>query len=250
MDNNVKMPLVQPVTAQTTVPTAAQVAAKAAQANLPKKSNDFIKTVAIVLLGLVALTFIGLFIWVLLQYNEINDDVNSKISTAVAEAKEEQAMELEKEFAEREKDPYRTFSGPVDYGELTFKYPKTWSVYVAADAANGGDFSAYMNPIQVDPVSNKATINALRVTIRDKDFESVAAEYQKAMDKKDSGLSMETITVGGTVANKYSGKIPNTEFNGFIVIIKIRDKTAILQTDSVLFEADFNKVLETISFNA
>ena len=62
---------------------------------------------------------------------------------------------------------------------------------------------------------------------------------------------METITVGGAVANKYTGKIPGTELNGFIVIFKIRDKTAILQTDSVLFENDFfNTVLKSIEFNA
>ena len=51
-------------------------------------------------------------------------------------------------------------------------------------------------------------------------------------------------------ANFYAGIIPNTELNGFIVIFKIRDKTAILRTDSVLFEAEFKKLIETITFNA
>ena len=35
-----------------------------------------------------------------------------------------------------------------------------------------------------------------------------------------------------------------------IVIFKIRDKTAILQTDSMLFIDDFNKLLDTVQFNA
>jgi len=34
------------------------------------------------------------------------------------------------------------------------------------------------------------------------------------------------------------------------VIFKIRDKTAIMQTDSVLFEADYNTLLSTVQFNA
>jgi hypothetical protein len=42
---------------------------------------------------------------------------------------------------EREKYPYKTFSGPEDYGKLTFEYPKTWSVYIAAAANKGGDFN-------------------------------------------------------------------------------------------------------------
>ena len=210
---------------------------------------EIIKTVAIVVASLVAVTFIGLFIWKTTQYNAVSEDVNAQITKAVAVAKDEQATQLEEEFLTREKYPYRTFSGPADYGQLTFEYPKTWSVYVAADAANGGDYSAYFNPIEVNAVSTN-TINALRLTIRDKDFESVAAEYQKAMDKKDTDLRVESVTFAGITANRYTGTIPNTDLSGYIVIFKIRDKTVVMQTDSVIFEEDFNQLLETIKFNA
>lgn len=239
---------------QTNVPISVPTNLSMAQAEAnmkikASKQSSFIKTIAIVMLSLLALTFIGLFIWILLRYNEVNDDVEGKIAMARIAAKEEQEAYDEKKYAEEEKKPYLDFAGPADYGELSFKYPKTWSVFIAEDATNGGDFKAYLNPLQVNPISNK-NIDALRVTIRNKDFESVAAEYQKAMDKRDSNLSMETITVQGAVANKYTGTIPGTEFNGYIVIFKIRDKTAILQTDSILFKDDFDKLIETISFNA
>lgn len=214
-----------------------------------KDVSGLVKTIVIIVLALIAVTFIGLFIWMFMQYSEAHDDVTGQINVAVAEAKDEQAKELEAEFLEREKYPYKTFSGPADYGELTFEYPKTWSVYVAADASKGGDFAAYFNPVQVDAVAAD-TINALRVTIRNKSFEDVTTEYQKLMEKRDSGLTVESITVNGTSANRYTGKIPNTNLNGYIVIFKIRDKTAILQTDSVLFKEDFDKLLETVSFNA
>ena len=216
----------------------------------PKKDiAGLVKTVVIVIVSLIAVTFIGLFIWMFVQYNDVQTDVDGQIAAAVAVAKDEQAMEDEAEFLEREKYPYKTFSGPTDYGQLTFEYPKTWSVYVAKDAANGGDFEAYFNPIQVDAVS-KETINALRVMVRDKAFDTVTAEYQKAMEKKDSNLTVSSITVNGATANRYTGTIPDTEFNGIIVIFKIRDKTAVLQTDSVLFEEDFNKLIDTVVFNA
>ena len=216
----------------------------------PKKDiAGLIKTIVIVIVSLIAATFIGLFIWMTVQYNEVSTDVEGQISAAVATAKDEQAAKDEKDFLEREKYPYKVFSGPVDYGELTFEYPKTWSVYVAAAATAGGDFNAYFNPIQVDAVG-KDTINALRVTIRNKSFDSVAAEYQKAMGKKGSDLTVQSVTINDFTANYYSGTIPSTELQGFIVIFKIRDKTAILQTDSVFFEADFNKLLQTIKFNA
>ena len=220
----------------------------------PEAKKDvagLVKTIVIIMLSLVALTFIGLFIWIMVEYNTVRSDVDGQIDVAVAEAKDEQATKMEAEFLEREKYPYKVFAGPADYGQLTFEYPKTWSVYVAAAATEGGDFNAYFNPGQVDAVG-KDTINALRVSIRNESFDKVTEEYQKAMDRKDSGLTMESVTIGKNgdiTANRYTGKIPNTELSGFIVTFKIRDKTAILQTDSVLFQADFDKLLGTVIFN-
>lgn len=216
-----------------------------------KDKTDLIKTIVIIALSLIAVTFIGLFIWMLVSYNEVSTDVEGQISVAVAEAKDEQTSKMEAEFLEREKYPYKVFSGPADYGQLTFEYPKTWSVYVAAAATTGGDYNAYFNPVQVDAVG-KETINALRVTIYDKSFDEITADYQKKMDKRDSGLTMTSTTIGkdaNITANRYTGKIPDTELNGFIVTFKIRDKTAVLQTDSVLFQEDFDKLLGTVSFN-
>ena len=218
----------------------------------PKKDvSGLVKTIVIILLALVAVTFIGLFIWMMMEKDAAETDVNGQIAVAVAEAKDEQAMELENEFLEREKYPYKTFSGPVDYGQLTFEYPKTWSVYIEKAATTGGDFNAYFNPNQVDAVG-KDTINALRVTIRDKSFDDVVPEYQRATERKNAELSMESVTIGkdsNVIANRYTGTIPGTELSGYIVIFKIRDKTVILQTDSVLFKDDFDKLLGTVVFN-
>ena len=223
------------------------------QVNVTPKQRDtsgMVKTIAIIALALLAVTFIGLFIWMTMQYNqERSRDLDGEIEAAVAKAKDEQAQKDEAEFLEREKYPYRVFSGPVDYGALTFEYPKTWSVYVEAAADSGGDFKAYFNPIQVDAVGED-TINALRVTIVNKSFEDIAANYQKDIEKKEPTLTVQSITVNGVAANRYAGKIPGTDLSGFIVIFKIRDKTVIMQTDSVLFEDDFNKLIETVTFNA
>lgn len=216
---------------------------------LQKQDNSgLIKTIAIIVLSLIAVTFVGLFVWMMLQYNEARSDVDGQIAVAVAEAKDEQAAALEEEFQEREKNPYKTFSGPADYGQLTFDYPKTWSVYVAADTKNGGNFEAYFNPNQVEPIA-KDTVNALRVSVLNENFDKVAEHYQKYVDRKDSTLTMQAVTVNGIAANRYSGGIPDTDLSGFIVIFKIRDKTAVLRTDSVLFQEDFDTLLNTITFN-
>lgn len=237
----------QPYSTQQTVQTPVQV--KQPTEPVKKDNSSLIKTIIIVALSVLLATFIGLFIWMLFNYTEAKTNLDSKINIAVAEAKEAQAEELEAEFAEREKNPYETFAGPADYGELSFEYPKTWSVYIESDASKGGDFKAYLNPGGVNTVSEK-TLNALRVSILDKSFETVTADYKKQMDKKDSNLKVQATTVNGVSANRYSGTIPGTEFNGYIVIFKIRDKTAVFRTDSVLFANDFDTLLKTINFNA
>lgn len=216
-----------------------------------KDVSGLIKTIIIIALSLVSVTFIGLFVWMLVQYNDVQSDVQGQIDKEVARAKDEQATKMEAEFLEREKYPYKTFAGPVDYGQLTFEYPKTWSVYVAAAATTGGNFNAYFNPNQVDAVG-KDTVNALRVTILNESFDKVTESYQREMKAKNSTLTMETVTIGKNndiTANRYTGTIPSTELSGLIVTFKIRDKTAILQTDSMLFQADFDKLLGTVIFN-
>ena len=225
---------------------------------MPEKKKDIsglVKTIVIIVVSLIAVTFIGLFIWMYMQYDEAQSDLDGKLAIAAAGARDEQATKDEEEFREREKYPYKTFSGPADYGQLTFEYPKTWSVYVAADASSGGDFNAYFNPIQVDAVGEE-TINALRVTISNVSFEDAADSYRWAVEAEDAQLSVKSVEIGDkekgteTTANLYTGKIPGTELIGYIVIFKIRDKTVTLRTDSVLFEKDFFALLDTITFNA
>ena len=219
---------------------------------MPEKKKDtagLIKTIVIIIVSLIAVTFIGLFIWMKLEYDYMNENWENEINKAVAKAKDEQFNQDEAVRLENEKYPFKVFSGPVDYGELNFEYPKTWSVYVAKDASKGGDFEAYFNPGQIEPISN-TSINALRLQILDKDFESVTAQYQKYLESKDKPMSMESVTVNGTSANLYFGVIPQTDLNGYILLFKIRDKTAVLRTDSVLFKDDFDKLVQTIKFNA
>lgn len=243
------MPQMPPVQASTepTVPTnlAATTATLNARATVPKenKTSGVLGVVLSVVFLLVAATFAGLFIWSRMEYSELETNVNLKVEAAVSEAKTEQALA----DAEEAKKDTRTFTGPTDYGQLSFDYPKSWSVYVASDASKGGNFVSYFNPIEISPVSD-TTVYALRLTIEDRSFESVVQEYQRYLDRGE--MSVETTTVGGATANRYTGKLLGTELNGVVVIFKIRDKTAILRTDSELLVKDFDTVLSTVKFNA
>lgn len=212
----------------------------------PKKSST-IQIIITIFVGLVAVTFIGLFIWMLIKWRTAYDDVQSQVDTAVAAAVNEEATRLNAEFTEKEKYPYKSFAGPADYGELTFEYPKTWSAYVAKDASAGGDYEAYLNPDVVPPVSTN-TIVSLRVTIKDDTLDKVTKTYENNI--RNNKLSLTVRPVGGENANIYTGELPtSSKPQGIAAVFKIRDKTAIIQTDAMIFQDDFYRILDSVKYN-
>jgi len=216
----------------------------AAPAEEPKKKHgSIIETIILVIMSIVAIVFIWLFVQKSIEYKTLSDNIDTQINSAKAVAIAENTTELEKQFEEREKSPYEEFTGPEDYGRFSFKYPRTWSVYIAKDAANGGDFEAYLNPKEVLPVSS-STINALRVRIRDESFDSVVKSYESSL--KNGKLTLKTDTVGGVLANIYTGEIAS-DMRGAIMVLKVRDKTVILQTDAETFLDDFYRILQSVT---
>lgn len=215
--------------------------------NLPAQHHSrghIIETIILVIVSLIAITFIGLFVWKYLEWDTVRTDVDGQIDAAVAVAVAENTTQLENEFAEREKYPYRTFTGPSDYGSLSFEYPKTWSVYIAKDASDGNDYEAYFNPTEVQPVSN-STINALRVTIRNTSFDNAIRNYENLV--KNGRVTLTTRNIGNAVANVYTGELSN-DIHGTVTVFKLRDKAVIIQTDAEIFSTEYYKLLDTVTF--
>lgn len=208
-----------------------------------KNHSTLVETILLVIASLVAVIFVWLYVQKYIEYDSIATDVEGRIDAAVAVAVAENTTKMEAEFAEREKFPYLEFSGPADYGSFSFQYPRTWSVYIAKDAASGGDFEAYFNPVEVHQVSN-STVNALRMRIRDASFDSVIRGYESSL--KNGKLTLKTEMVGGVLANIYTGELSN-DLRGAVMVLKLRDKAVILQTDADLFLDDFYRILETVS---
>lgn len=203
-------------------------------------------TIVVVILAILLAAVGSLAIWAYMNYNEQKTDVDGKIALAESEAKKVQAEEDDKKFAEREKEPNRAFVGPDDYGRLTFDYPKTWSVYEATDVSAGkGTYSAYLNPIVVPPVSNTRQV-ALRVSIEEKEYDTVVKSYESLVKKGD--LKSSTASANGVSGTRLDGQF-SKEIRGAAVIFKIRDKTLTIRTDADTFKPDFEKIIKTIEFN-
>lgn len=202
---------------------------------------------AIVALVLLVLVFGSFSIWAYTNYISQKQDVDSKISQAVAKAVLNQSNKDETAFAAREKEPMRQFVGPSDYGRLTFDYPKTWSAYQATDVSQGGGvtYQAYLNPILVPPVSD-TTKFALRITIQQMTYDQTLASYQKLIQKGD--LKSSVYSDGNLTGTQLVGNF-NKDIYGTAVLIKMRDRTLTLRTDGDVFNDDFMALLKTVKFN-
>lgn len=202
--------------------------------------------VTIVLLAVFTIAFAGLSVWAFVSYLDHKQNVDEKVDRAVATAEKEQADKLEADFVEREKEPYTSFSGPSDFGTLSFKYPKTWSVYVESDGATSAGYLAYFNPGVVPTTKSASSRYALRATIVNDDYDDVVRGFENRVEKGD--LKTSTVKASnGQTGTRLDGAF-STDLRGAAVIFKIRDKTAVVRTDANTFMGDFDKLISTINF--
>ncbi len=202
--------------------------------------------VAVIGLSVLVLGLGSFGIWAFVAYNEASSDTEQKIAVAVAEAKAEQAEKDEEKFAEREKQPTKTFKAPDDYCGLTFQYPKTWSAHESEQIRSGGDYRAYLNPDVVPPISNTQQF-ALRVTIEVREYDDVLQRYENLVQKGD--LKQSATASSGQSGTRLTGNFSNN-IRGDAVIYDCRDKTITVQTDADVFKSDFESVIRTLDFNA
>lgn len=215
----------------------------------PKSSSKmkYIKIGAIAAASLLLLISLVITAWSYSQYEDLKNNFDQKLAVSSAAAEDKIKAEYEQKYQESLKSPNLTFNGPADYGSVTFLYPKTWSVYVAKDitAENyNGDYEVYFHPNAV-PAITETQQYALELTISAQSYDNVVASYEPLVKNKD--LKSTPITVNGVEGTRLEGKISES-ITGVIILVKIRDKTLIMQTDSKDFVADFDKVVASVTF--
>lgn len=199
-----------------------------------------------IVLVVLVLGLTGATIWAYTRYTDQKNNVDQKIAAAVADAKRQQGNEDESKFAEREKQPTRTFIGPEDLGRVQLSYPKTWSVYVDKNGGASSDYQAYFQPNVVPPLVSK-TPYALRVSIENKSYDQVLLAYQDLVKKGE--LKSSPVAIQGQNGNRLDGNF-SKDIQGSMVLFKVRDKTLEVYTQSRTFQADFDQIiLASLNFN-
>jgi hypothetical protein len=204
--------------------------------------KNIIVIVVLVILLAASLGFGG---WAYSQMLSYKNDTDKKINAAVAAAKTAQTKEVQDAF---DKANTKQFQGTSTYGSVSFSYPKTWSAYV--DTSNSSEpINAYFHPDQVPGINGK-TAYALRV-------ELIGSDYSQVVQQFSGSIKQGTVTAKAYmpprlagVANAQPGTLLSGQINtndstqrGSLLIIKVRDKTLKISTQSNDYLNDFNNII-------
>ena len=214
-----------------------------------KKDTTLIETIILIVVCVIAAIAIVFAVIFFMQYNELNTNAESAKNVAVADAIEKTKEEDNAKFIEERKLPYKKFTGPSDYGSISFEYPNTWSVYIANDGTNNSDFVSYFRPSQVDPIEKEESRFALRFKILNQQITSVQSEYDSKLEEGEVTASAFNADNNKLTGTKYVGKI-SEKIDGIVVLIKVNDKTVVLQTDAQVYAQDFETLLTKLRRNS
>jgi len=196
------------------------------------------------LLAVLVIALGGTMVWALTNYSDQKNNTDSKIAAAVTVAKTAQKEASEKDFVEREKAPYEQYIGPADLGQVTFNYPKTWSVYTAK--SNGDVLEVYLHP-KVVPTVQQGQQFATEIEVLNRPSDQILKTYESAVKKGD--LKSSQIVVNGFNGTRLDGTF-SSSIKGSLVIFKLRDKTLTVGTDAETFRNDFDGIiLKSLDFN-
>ena len=188
----------------------------------------------------------SLAIWAYMQYSREKSRVESKVAFEVAKGRKEQAESDWRQCSEQTNSQRIEFVGPAEYGRVSFMYPKTWSVYVANDGSDRGDYKAYLHPVSVPSTTNKNSRFALRLEIINKNMDTVLNDYQSRLKKGE--LTSSSTEFNGISATRIDGTFEK-ELRGSVVLMKVRDKTIRFSTDADTFKPDFQTILSTVKIS-
>lgn len=192
----------------------------------------------------------GFGVWAFVSRQDYKNNTDQKVTAAVQVAVKQAQDAKDAEFAQTEKLPTKTYSGPATYGSIHIEYPKTWSAYV--DESNSSDSGAPVNgywyPDFVPGIQSGASY-ALRVEVTQTAYSQELATFDsltKAGKVKVSAF--QAPKVQNVIGSRIDGEIaPNKQ--GSLVLIPLRDKTLKIWTESSQFRSDFDTtILPNLSF--
>ena len=199
----------------------------------------------LILVIVLLLGAVGFGVWAYAGQQDYKNNSDKKSAEAVAAAEKTQKSKLDAEYAEKEKNPLKTYTGPTAFGTLTLQYPKTWSAYVVERETTPG-VNGYMFPGYVPDTTVKATQFALRFQIVDNSYDKVMKTYENLVKSgKVSVSAYQAPKVSTVIGSRLTGFVVagDSQKQGVMVILPLRDKTIQIWTEGDKFVGDFDSII-------
>lgn len=218
------------------------------------KSLDIRGAVNILLIPTIVLTLFlfgtaGFAIWSYMGRQDFKNNVDQKVAVAVTAGKQDQQKADAATFAEEAKKPFDTYIGPSAFGNITIKYPKTWSAYVAEADTSGTPLDGFFQPSVVPSIQDPASSFALRMQLVQTSYDTVVAQFNGLLQNKQVTVAPYTLAkVPSVVGSRIEGQIkPNKR--GIMIVLPLRNMTLEIWTESNSFQPDLdNNILPNLSF--
>lgn len=189
---------------------------------------------------------LGFGTWAFMGRQDYRNNVNTKISTAVTVAKQQEGTSKDKAFAEKEKSPYRTYAGPGAYGSLNLIFPKTWSGVVDDTGSSGQTLvDGYFYPNIVPSITNQSSTFALRIQVVNQTYSQVLQSLSSLQQNKEKPTAVTPYALPKlpkVVGVQVSGTLPNQK-TGLMVVLPLRSQTLELWTEGNTYANDFNNII-------
>lgn len=206
----------------------------------PNKHSHLL--IPFILVVILLLTSLGFGAWAYLGRQDYKNNSDAKAAEAVAAAEKVLDAKKEADFAEREKQPLKTYTGSSSLGSLVIAYPKTWSAYIEESSKGATPLNGYMHP-DVVPGTSSETAYALRFQISNNSYDQELRKFDS--DTKSGSVSVTPISavnVSGVTGARVTGEIARDK-TGVTVLFPLRDKTLILTTESQSFVGDLDNII-------
>lgn len=194
----------------------------------------------------------GFGLWAYSSREDYRTHTDQKVAAAVKVAKEEEGIVKDKEHAEADKQPLKTYAGPEESGSLRISYPKTWSGYVDTAGNSNQPLDGFFQPGVVPSISDQSSVFALRVQVINQSYSSIVTQLNNGVtNNKMTAVPYAFPKVPNVVGIRYDGQIQqNEKTNGSMVVVPLRDKTLQVWTESPIYINDFNNnILPNLTFS-
>jgi hypothetical protein len=183
----------------------------------------------------------GFSMWAFTERDTYKNKTDEVVAREVKVAVDQAKTDKDNEFVQKEKEPFRDYTGPEEYGSFSFQYPKTWSAY---ETNENSKVTVKLHP-KVVPADDDVSLAAI-VSVSDQKYDSVVKQYEsKVKSGEMKAAPYKLIKVPSVSGMRFEGEFPNGTGKkaGIVTVLPLRDKTIEIRTESADYFGDYEKVI-------